>query len=214
MTLRDWVRGDWAPEEGRRDAANGALRPPTADDLGYHLSTLFPPVRPRGHLEVRGIDAQPGDGWMVPLAVTAALLDDPVAAEQAMAAAEALWHRPGSPWWLAARHGPARLTSVRPMVFLGGISYSLYLWHVPVIWLVALETERGWMQRPLVLVVSIALAVLSWRVIELPLQRWRRGRAKTPAPTATVIDLRVAPAVVHEDVQHALPAPREVAMLG
>jgi glutamate--cysteine ligase len=60
---------------------------------------------------------------MVPLAVTAALLDDPLAAEQAMAAAEALWHRPGpgspgpgddpagwhpaSPWWLAARHGPA-----------------------------------------------------------------------------------------------------------
>ena len=83
-------------------------------------STLFPPVRPRGHLEVRGIDAQPGDGWVVPLAVTAALLDDPLAAEQAMAAAEALWHRtgpgrgghvngwrPGSPWWLAARHGPA-----------------------------------------------------------------------------------------------------------
>ena len=24
-----------------------------------------------------------------------------------MAAAEALWHRPGNPWWLAARHGPA-----------------------------------------------------------------------------------------------------------
>ena len=84
-------------------------------------------MRPRGHLEVRGIDAQPGDGWMVPLAVTAALLDDPLAAEQAMAAAEALWHRPAragqgrppwlgtdpagwhpaSPWWLAARHGPA-----------------------------------------------------------------------------------------------------------
>jgi glutamate--cysteine ligase len=94
LTFRDWLRG-------------AGERPPTGGDLSYHLSTLFPPVRPRGHLEVRGIDAQPGDGWMVPLAVTAALLDDPVAAEQAMAAAEALWHRPGSPWWLAARHGPA-----------------------------------------------------------------------------------------------------------
>jgi glutamate--cysteine ligase len=109
LTFRDWLRG-------------AGERPPTGSDLSYHLSTLFPPVRPRGHLEVRGIDAQPGDGWMVPLAVTAALLDDPLAAEQAMAAAEALWHRPGadstgppdlragraaSPWWLAARHGPA-----------------------------------------------------------------------------------------------------------
>jgi glutamate--cysteine ligase len=119
LTFRDWLRG-------------AGERPPTSSDLSYHLSTLFPPVRPRGHLEVRGIDAQPGDGWMVPLAVTAALLDDPLAAEQAMAAAEALWHRPApggpgsqgaparpgsgadlagwhpaSPWWLAARHGPA-----------------------------------------------------------------------------------------------------------
>jgi glutamate--cysteine ligase len=112
LTFREWLRG-------------AGERPPTSSDLSYHLSTLFPPVRPRGHLEVRGIDAQPGDGWVVPLAVTAALLDDPLAAEQAMAAAEALWHRPGrcgpgsgpgdcaagwdpaSPWWLAARHGPA-----------------------------------------------------------------------------------------------------------
>src|SRR5215472_12832266 len=94
LTFRDWLRG-------------AGERPPTSSDLSYHLSTLFPPVRPRGHMEVRGIDAQPGDGWVVPLAVTAALLDDPLAAEQAMAAAEPLWHRPGSPWWLAARHGPA-----------------------------------------------------------------------------------------------------------
>jgi ergothioneine biosynthesis glutamate--cysteine ligase EgtA len=108
LTFRDWLRG-------------AGDRPPTSADLSYHLSTLFPPVRPRGHLEVRSIDAQPGDGWIVPLAVTTALLDDPVAAQQAMTASERVWFgdrprgrpacatgwQPGSPWWRAARHGPA-----------------------------------------------------------------------------------------------------------
>ncbi len=101
LTFRDWVRG-------------AGERPPTLDDLTYHRSTLFPPVRPQGHLELRVIDAQPGDGWLVPAAVVSALLDDPVAAQAAMAAAEPVWARPagldgpdGSPWLRAARHGPA-----------------------------------------------------------------------------------------------------------
>ncbi len=39
------------------------------------------------------IDAQPGDGWIVPVAVVAALTDDPVAADAAMAAVEPVWHQ-------------------------------------------------------------------------------------------------------------------------
>jgi len=115
LTFRDWLRG-------------GGERRPTAEDLSYHLSTLFPPVRPRGHLEYRVIDAQAGDGWIVPAAVVAALLDDEDASQQAMDAAEGLWHQAGtacggdfgdeagagggtgwdcgSPWEWAARHGP------------------------------------------------------------------------------------------------------------
>ncbi len=99
LTFRDWIR-DWAG--GRRDRANPGCRdrergrretgrPPTLDDLAYHLSTLFPPVRPRGHLELRMIDAQPGDGWIVPAAVAWALFEDARAADEAMAAAEPLW---------------------------------------------------------------------------------------------------------------------------
>ncbi|MGW7368033.1 ergothioneine biosynthesis glutamate--cysteine ligase EgtA [Streptomyces sp. NPDC054841] len=71
LTFREWIR-------------SGAPRPPSRADLEYHTTTLFPPVRPRGHLELRMIDAQPGeDGWMVPLAVTTALFDDPEASETA-----------------------------------------------------------------------------------------------------------------------------------
>ncbi|ARF77646.1 ergothioneine biosynthesis glutamate--cysteine ligase EgtA [Kitasatospora aureofaciens] len=77
LTFRDWIRG-------------GSERPPTLADLEYHCTTLFPPVRPRGHLELRMIDAQPGDGWMVVTALVTALLDDPVAADAAFAALEPL----------------------------------------------------------------------------------------------------------------------------
>ena len=91
LTFRGWLRG--GPVAGLRGRARGTVydRPPTVDDLTYHLSTLFPPVRPRGHLELRMIDAQPGDGWIVPAAVAWALLEDPRAADAAMAAAEPLW---------------------------------------------------------------------------------------------------------------------------
>lgn len=97
LTFRQWTR-------------TGA---PTREDLDYHLTTLFPPVRPRGHLELRMIDAQPGDdGWIVPLAVTTALFDDPEAAESVYRAVKPLAERarplpaPHNPLWIdAARYG-------------------------------------------------------------------------------------------------------------
>jgi glutamate--cysteine ligase len=99
VTFRDWLRG------GPPD-----LRRPTPEDLDYHLSTLFPPVRPHGHMELRMIDAQPGDGWIVPAAVVTALADDVRAADAAMAAVEPLWDQAPDaqePWLRAARSGPA-----------------------------------------------------------------------------------------------------------
>jgi glutamate--cysteine ligase len=102
LTFREWTR-------------SRTPRPPTSDDLDYHVTTLFPPVRPRGHLELRMIDAQPGDdGWIVPLAVVAALFDDPEAAETAYRAVKPLAERslglpaPHNPLWFdAARDGLA-----------------------------------------------------------------------------------------------------------
>ncbi|MFD0366666.1 ergothioneine biosynthesis glutamate--cysteine ligase EgtA [Streptomyces sp. NPDC059071] len=96
-------QGPWAVPEGlsfREWLRTGAPRRADADDLRYHLTTLFPPVRPRGHLELRMIDAQPGtDGWMVPIAVTTALFEDPAAAEAA--------YRAVLPLAPLAGHGPA-----------------------------------------------------------------------------------------------------------
>jgi glutamate--cysteine ligase len=100
--------------------ADGALPGdrPTYDDLEYHLSTLFPPVRPRGYLEVRYLDAQAGDGWIAPTLLLAALMSDPAVTDQAMAAAEPAAGR----WFPAAREGLADklvLQSARDLVELG-----------------------------------------------------------------------------------------------
>lgn len=122
MFVRSQDDGDhapWAVPEGmtfRAWARSGVPRPPTREDLDHHLTTLFPPVRPRGHLELRMVDAQPGrHGWIVPLAVTSALFDDQEAAETAYRTVKPLAERacppgapaaPRSPLWLdAARDG-------------------------------------------------------------------------------------------------------------
>ena len=79
MTFREWL------DDGRPDVA----------DFAYHLTTLFPPVRPQGWLELRMIDALPEPYWPVPIAVVAALIDDPLAADIAAEAAEPAadrWH--------------------------------------------------------------------------------------------------------------------------
>lgn len=89
LTFRGWLRGA------------GPARQPTLADLDYHLTTLFPPVRARGWLELRVIDAQPADGWAVVATVVVALLDDLVARDTALAAAEPVRSR----WLSAARDG-------------------------------------------------------------------------------------------------------------
>jgi len=52
-------------------------------DLDLHLSMLFPPVRPQGYLELRYLDAQPAGEWVAPVAVLAALFDDPAVLAEA-----------------------------------------------------------------------------------------------------------------------------------
>ncbi|WP_189217575.1 MULTISPECIES: ergothioneine biosynthesis glutamate--cysteine ligase EgtA [Streptomyces] len=116
MCVRTEDGGPWAvPEDLTFRAWTRSATPPTRADLDYHLTTLFPPVRPRGHLELRMLDAQPGeDGWIVPLAVTAALFDDAEAAETAYRTVKPLAERAGARpaprnalWTAAARSGLA-----------------------------------------------------------------------------------------------------------
>jgi glutamate--cysteine ligase len=99
---RPWGKWDVPNGVTFADWLSGALpgRPSTAD-LDYHLTTLFPPVRPQGYLEVRYLDTQPMAQWLVPVAVLAALLSDPSVTAAARDACAPTVGR----WLQAAHHG-------------------------------------------------------------------------------------------------------------
>jgi ergothioneine biosynthesis glutamate--cysteine ligase EgtA len=111
---------DWTPPPGVTfaDWLDGALpRPPTTDDLDYHVSTLFPPVRPRGYLELRYLDAQPDRDWRLPLAVLSALFSDAGTVRAAYTIGAPVAHR----WSAAARRGlsdPALATAAAALLDL------------------------------------------------------------------------------------------------
>jgi peptidoglycan/LPS O-acetylase OafA/YrhL len=80
----------------------------------------------------------------------------------------------------AGQSGPSvvgRLLSLRPVVFIGLISYSLYLWHWPILVfqrtdsiLVAHASPR--MTQAVIIAVSIVVAALSWKFIEQPFRTY------------------------------------------
>ncbi len=108
-------------------------------------------------------------GLLIGVALAAVLVVAPVALEQ--------------------RGAVARALSWRPLVWLGAISYGVYLWHWPIF--LALNGERtGWSGLPLFgarCAVTVAVAALSWWLIEQPIRRWRPARVPLlPLAAATV----------------------------
>ncbi|MEO9137866.1 MAG: acyltransferase family protein [Jatrophihabitans sp.] len=86
--------------------------------------------------------------------------------EQGFPGSTALWPVLGAALLIAsgsaaARLGPSWLTSLRPMVFLGDISYSLYLWHWPIIvlWKSYSGGSIGYLDGPAIAAFAI---LLSW----------------------------------------------------
>lgn len=108
---------NWVPfADGADGRAVLGGRRPTEADLDYHLTTLFPPVRPRRWLEIRYLDSVPDALWPAAVFTLTTLLDDPVAAESAAEATRPV----ATAWDRAARMGltdrhlhTAALTCVR-----------------------------------------------------------------------------------------------------
>lgn len=72
-----------------------------------------------------------------------------------------------------------KLLSVRPLVFVGRISYSLYLWHWPILVFARKLTIRPLteLESLLCVVLSMVAAIVSWKYVEQPF------RSKTPLLT-------------------------------
>ena len=67
-----------------------------------------------------------------------------------------------------------RALSVRPLVWLGRRSYGFYLWHVPVIYLLAAHTHSRLVEGVVALTLSLIATALSWRLVETPFLRLKR----------------------------------------
>ncbi|HFN4048006.1 TPA: acyltransferase family protein [Pseudomonas aeruginosa] len=81
----------------------------------------------------------------------------------------------GAALLIAARRGPASLLlASRPMVWIGGISYSLYLWHWPILAFIRYYTgqyELSFVALLAFLTGSFLLAWFSYRYIETPARK-------------------------------------------
>lgn len=94
-----------------------------------------------------------------------------------------------------------KLLALRPVVFIGLISYSLYLWHWPVLvfakyWAIDPLSQS---QRLLLLLASLILAVISWKFVETPFRQRvilkTRSRIFTFAGVTTMASLLAGVAI-------------------
>jgi len=102
-------------------------------------------------------DATPWPGWatLLPVGATAAVIVS------------------GSGLVLPAS-GPERLLGTPPFQFVGRISYSWYLWHLPVLVLgaAAIGHALSPVQTVAAVALSFALAVVSYTLVEKPFRHW------------------------------------------
>lgn len=88
MTFSDWL------ERGHE------LGFPDLSDLQVHLTTLFPPIRPKGWLELRMVDALPDPWWRVPIAIASIVYD-----RKAVRIIDEIIEPTADLWEVAARQG-------------------------------------------------------------------------------------------------------------
>jgi hypothetical protein len=109
----------------------------------------------------------------------------------------------------ARTHGVSTLLAVRPLVWVGTLSYAVYLWHWPVIVLVdEVAAPSPWVMVAVATSASLVLAVISGRILEQPIRRSVRwnGRPLTVVAGGLALGLVVAVVVPPVLASHRRPA--------
>ena len=112
---------------------------------------------------------------------------------------------------VAVPRGPAaRVLALRAPVWIGTISYGIYLWHFPVF--VYLDSARTGARGPLLVAVrsavTVAVAAVSFYLVERPVIEghvWRSARAVAPALAAVAVTVAVVVAGTAPDATAASP---------
>lgn len=86
------------------------------------------------------------------------------------------------------RNGVAVTLATWPMVGIGLVSYAWYLWHWPLISFVRTMNfgGRDLAKEATAAALALVLAVLTYRLVELPIRNWRRRGALRPAKVAMI----------------------------
>ncbi len=108
--------------------------------------------------------------------------------------------------WLV-RHPDSRVGrcfNLRPVVHLGVLSYSLYIWQQLFL---APEAHQQWVPFPLNLLMCLVAAELSYHLVERPILVWYRKRSATRASSASPLPTNPAAAAQRTGT----PEPTEVA---
>jgi peptidoglycan/LPS O-acetylase OafA/YrhL len=110
---------------------------------------------------------------------------------------------------LSPRSPLARLLGVAPLVWLGRISYGVYLWHWPLFTFVTSDAT-GLSRWPLLtvrLVATLAIAIVSYHLIERPIRHGALGRHLPRRVPAAVTATAFGAAVLVTAISTATPPP-------
>ncbi|WP_197427196.1 acyltransferase family protein [Noviluteimonas gilva] len=75
--------------------------------------------------------------------------------------------------------GSNRFLASKPMVWVGLISYSLYLWHWPLLALYRATDGDDLRVRLALCAVSVVLAIVTWKYVEQPFRKMRSASGRT-----------------------------------